>query len=62
MLSLMCEKFHNDRLRNDRSLGNRNSDNNNPKNKHTITTLVALGDPSPGLEINLGEFLKRLTS
>ena len=57
MIVNMCEKFYYDRLRNDRALGNRKSDNNkNPNNnnnnniKNNNATLVATGDPFPGLK------------
>jgi len=37
MLSLMCEKFHNHRLRNHRALGNgKSEDNTNTKNKNNV--------------------------
>ena len=36
IVSNMCEKFHNDRLRNDRYLGNGKSDNNNNNNNNLL--------------------------
>jgi len=49
LVIVMCEKFHNDRLRNDRALVRLKYDSNNLKNKNiTKTTLVALEDPFPG--------------
>jgi len=44
----VCENFHGDRSTKDRALGDRNSDNNT-----RTGTLVALGDPFPGLKIDM---------
>jgi len=58
VLSNMCGKFNNDRLRNDRALENRKSDyNNSPMEQaQDLTTFVALGDPFPGPTMWLFEF------
>jgi len=51
----MCEKFRYDWLRNDRALGN------GKYARTTTTTLVAIGDPFPGLTNSRVHFTKRLS-